>query len=62
MAFDNQGQPIIGYDDTSALPIISHTPTGEIIYGALQSETSSQPGTGAFSQAPSIDLDGIFGT
>ncbi|OXG31226.1 hypothetical protein C360_04724, partial [Cryptococcus neoformans Bt15] len=59
MAFDNQGQPIIGYDDTSALPIIGHTPTGEIIYGALQSETSSQPGTGAFSQAPSIDLEGI---
>ncbi|OXM79082.1 hypothetical protein C364_03560 [Cryptococcus neoformans Bt63] len=59
MAFDNQGQPIIGYDDTSALPIIGHTPTGGIIYGALQSETSSQPGTGDFSQAPSIDLDGI---
>ncbi|OXG92623.1 hypothetical protein C346_01237, partial [Cryptococcus neoformans D17-1] len=32
MAFDHQGQPIIGYDDTSALPIIGHTPTGEIIY------------------------------
>ncbi|OWZ50374.1 hypothetical protein C368_06515 [Cryptococcus neoformans 125.91] len=59
MAFDNQGQPIIGYDDTSALPIIGHTPTGEIIYGALQSETSSQPGTGPFLQAPSIDLEGI---
>ncbi|UOH84922.1 hypothetical protein LQV05_001737 [Cryptococcus neoformans] len=44
MAFDNKGQPIIGYDDTSALPIIGHTPTGEVIYGALQSETSSQPG------------------
>ncbi|OXG63800.1 hypothetical protein C351_02903, partial [Cryptococcus neoformans c8] len=42
-----------------ALPIIGHTPTGEIIYGALQSETSSQPGTGAFSQALSIDLEGI---
>ncbi|UOH81088.1 hypothetical protein LQV05_003750 [Cryptococcus neoformans] len=54
-----KGQPIIGYDDISALPIIGHTPTGEIIYGALQSETSSQPGTGDFSQAPSIDLDGI---
>ncbi|OWZ60956.1 hypothetical protein AYX14_07035 [Cryptococcus neoformans] len=59
MAFDHQGQPIIGYDDTSALPIIGHTPTGEIIYGTLQSETSSQPGTGNFSQALSIDLDGI---
>ncbi|OXH02496.1 hypothetical protein J010_05984 [Cryptococcus neoformans] len=59
MAFDNQGQPIIGYDDTSALPIIGHTPTGEIIYGTLQSETPSQPGTSDFSQAPSINLDGI---
>ncbi|OXG36386.1 hypothetical protein C359_05152, partial [Cryptococcus neoformans Bt120] len=59
MAFDNQGQPIIGYNDTSALPIIGHTSTGEIIYGALQSKTSLQPGTGAFSQAPSIDLEGI---
>ncbi|OXH06843.1 hypothetical protein J010_04400, partial [Cryptococcus neoformans] len=59
MAFDHQGQPIIGYDDTSALPIIGHTPTGEIIYGTLQSETPSQPRTSDFSQAPSIDLDGI---
>ncbi|KJD99604.1 hypothetical protein I311_06815 [Cryptococcus gattii NT-10] len=59
MAFDNQGKPIIGFDDTSALPIISHTPTGDTIYGTLQSETSSQPGTGDFSQTLSVDLDGI---
>ncbi|KJD99453.1 hypothetical protein I311_06980 [Cryptococcus gattii NT-10] len=59
MAFDNQGKPIIGFDDSSALPIIGHTPTGNIIYGTLHSETSSQPGTGDFSQAPSVDLDSI---
>ncbi|KJD99471.1 hypothetical protein I311_06962 [Cryptococcus gattii NT-10] len=59
MVFDNQGKPIIGFDDSSALPIIGHTPTGNNIYGTLHSETSSQPGTGDFSQAPSVDLDSI---
>lgn len=59
MVFDHQGKPIIGFDDSNALPIIGHTPTGDTIYGTLHSETSSQPGTNVFLQAPSVDLDGV---
>ncbi|OWZ55833.1 hypothetical protein C368_02773 [Cryptococcus neoformans 125.91] len=40
----------------SRMPTTSRTPSNAV---ALQSKTSSQPGTGDFSQAPSIDLDGI---
>lgn len=57
--FDNQGNPIIGFYDSSALPLISHTSTGTNIYGTLHSKTSLQPGTSDFLQAPLVDLDGI---
>ncbi|KAE8540694.1 hypothetical protein D1P53_003058 [Cryptococcus gattii VGV] len=59
MAFDHQGKPIIGFDDSSALPIIGHTSTGDNIYGTLHSETTSQPGTGVFLQEASVNLDSV---
>ncbi|KAE8543456.1 hypothetical protein D1P53_000170 [Cryptococcus gattii VGV] len=59
MVFDHQGKPIIGFDDSSALPIIGHTSTGDNIYGTLHFETASQPGTGVFLQEASANLDSV---
>ncbi|KAE8542212.1 hypothetical protein D1P53_001697 [Cryptococcus gattii VGV] len=53
------GKPIIGFNDSNALPIIGHTSTGDNIYGTLHSETASQPGTGVFLQEASVDLDSV---